>query len=488
MLGGVLATCCRFGIVSPKWLSGAIRAIVRVGRRKSDHQWRPFVEVRAWAREQRLHSGKQWREICEQGTLPSDIPRNPDYVYGNKWTTWGDFLDTGYVASQKRRYRSFEQARQWARAQRLKSNAEWINLARKGQLPEDIPTNVRQVYRNKWTNIGDFLGNGNVATFNRKYRSFSMVRKWARVQGLQSETEWREYSKQAGWLPSDIPAAVHSVYKREWKSWGDFLVTGFVSTQKRHYRPFAEARQWARAKGLKSDSDWKRRIKAPGWLPRDIPADPRATYGKEFTSFGDFLGTGNLAPSEYQWRPFHGARAWAREQKLDDSEAWRRLVTSARAAKQWPADIPSNANLVYSSEWKGWEDFLGIPRMTRRSKVEERLRHELASLLPIDLTVRRIPVPGARARNVDMCAPPLLLIIEFDGNYWHGTKDAEARDRAKTKLLAAAGWSRTATCRRVNRCRGSSSMDNAISNEPSASVRAFSGTPMCLATPDNCRS
>lgn len=320
--------------------------------------------------------------------------------------------------------------------------AEWLMLATEKRMPGDIPTNVQQVYRSEWQGIADFLGTNYVATYNRKYRSFALARKWARTHGLQSEKEWRAHAKRPGWLPADIPVNVYGVYRNDWTEWGDFLGSGYVANQKRSYRPFDEARKWARDQGLISDTDWKRRIRVPGWLPSDIPADPRKTYGAAFTSLGDFLGTGNLSSREYNWRDFNEARAWAREQQFDSMAEWYELARSAKSAKQWPEDIPINADALYMSKgWKGWEDFLGVPKMAKRSKVEERLRHELASVLPeINLAERKIAIPGERAKNVDLCAPALHLVIEFDGNFWHGTKESEARDSAKTQMLENAGW------------------------------------------------
>jgi len=405
------------------------------------HKWRPFLDARAWAHEQRLRSATQWRELHKQGALPIDIPATPYYVHRAQWKSWGDFLGTGYIASQNRQYRSFEETRKWARAQGLKSYTEWIRLAAEQRLPEDIPTNVKQVYRSEWQGVADFLGNNYVATYNREYRSFTLAREWARTHGLQSEKEWREHSKRRGWLPDDIPVNAYNVYsdRSEWTSWGDFLGSGYVANQKRNYHPYIEARSWARAQSLKSATDWKRHIRIPGWLPDDIPADPRHAYGKEF-KFGDFLGTGNLSSREYNWRPFHDARTWAHEQQIDSLAEWRKLAESAKVAKQWPKDIPTNAQLVYKSEWKGWEDFLGVPKMAKRSKVEERLRHELASVMPeIDLAKRRIPIQGKRKQDVDMYAPALHLVIEFDGSYWHSWEGSDARDRAKTQLLQNAG-------------------------------------------------
>ena len=414
------------------------RSNLQKDKPKPKSRWCSFSVARSWARQHQLLTGDQWRELCVQGKLPSDIPRTPEYVYKSRWKSWGDFLGTGAVASQNRKYRSFEDARKWAHTKRLKTYKEWETLGKEERLPKDIPTNVKQVYKAKWIGVGDFLGTGTVATYNRKYRTFTAARKWARGQGLQSETQWREYCKLRGWLPVDIPASVATYYKEEWTTWGDFLGTGYVSTQKRNYRPFDQARDWACSQGLKSMTEWWNRVNEPGWRPDDIPADPRNGYKSEWTSWGDFLGTGNLAPSEYQFRDFLDAKAWAIEQKLDDVDSWKALVKSLKALKQWPADIPTNPSRLYKPEWNGWEDFLGLSRMHRRSKVEERLKHELEIYLPIELNFRSIPIAGSRALEADICAPSIRLAIEFDGNHWH--KNNQAPDRKKTKALEKAGW------------------------------------------------
>ena len=88
-----------------------------------------------------------------------------------------------------------------------------IDLAAGDTSVGSTPTNVKQVYKSEWQGVADFLGNNYVHTRNRKYRSFAMAREWVRAQDLQSETQWREYSKRPGWLPVDIPASVHNVYK-----------------------------------------------------------------------------------------------------------------------------------------------------------------------------------------------------------------------------------------------------------------------------------
>lgn len=130
-------------------------------------KWRPFIRARAWARKQGIRSETQWREL-KRGVLPTDIPTSPSTAYKGQWISWGDFLETGRVASQKRLYRSFQEARKWAHTQGFKSDAEWRRFAAEKRLPEDIPTNARQVYSSEWQGIADFLGNDYVAIQQRR--------------------------------------------------------------------------------------------------------------------------------------------------------------------------------------------------------------------------------------------------------------------------------------------------------------------------------
>ena len=99
-------------------------------------------------------------------------------------------------------------------------------------LPLDIPRAPEQVYAHKgWQGIGDWLGTGKVATFNRKYKSFKEARNYVRSLGLRSAEEWRLFCKgeipEKGTLPQDIPAGPRDKYlKSGWKGFPDWLGTG----------------------------------------------------------------------------------------------------------------------------------------------------------------------------------------------------------------------------------------------------------------------
>ena len=76
----------------------------------------------------------------------------------------GDFLGTGTIAPHLMKYRSFEDAREFVRSLKLKSQSEWFmycigELPEKGNKPDDIPRNVYASYKTKgWVSWPDFLG------------------------------------------------------------------------------------------------------------------------------------------------------------------------------------------------------------------------------------------------------------------------------------------------------------------------------------------
>ena len=71
--------------------------------------------------------------------------------------------------------------------------------------------------------MGDWLGTGNVATKNRKFRPFKEARKYARSLGLKNNKEWRNYCT-SGDLPVDIPTNPNRTYtNQDWVGYDDWL-------------------------------------------------------------------------------------------------------------------------------------------------------------------------------------------------------------------------------------------------------------------------
>ena len=141
-------------------------------------KWRSFKEARKFVQSLHLDNWKEWRQFAKSGKLPNDVPRNPDEVYKNKgWINYVDWIGKDPKFSRIMKFRSFKDARRFARKLKLKSSKAWPKYCKSGKKPDDIPKRPAFSYKNKgWTDWGDFLGTGNIAARDRKYRSFDKAR------------------------------------------------------------------------------------------------------------------------------------------------------------------------------------------------------------------------------------------------------------------------------------------------------------------------
>jgi len=179
----------------------------------------------------------------------------------------------------KQQFRSFEEARKFAHLLRLKGQKEWKIYCKSGKKPSDIPSSPHGTYKKQFKGYGDWLDTGRIANKDRKYKSFAEARKFILSLQLKGSQDWRKFCKSSK-HPKDIPTHPHIVYKKEWKSWGDWFGTGRVATNEYQYRKFSDARELVGSLGLKNVTDWKEYCKS-GKKPSDIPSAPWATYSTE---------------------------------------------------------------------------------------------------------------------------------------------------------------------------------------------------------------
>ncbi|MCY3973661.1 MAG: hypothetical protein OXF52_05635, partial [Candidatus Dadabacteria bacterium] len=323
-------------------------------------QYRPFEEAREYARSLNLQSSTEWRRHTKQSDFPKDIPHEPSQTYkGKGWVSFGDWLGTGTVATFQRKYRSFEEAREYVQSLNLQSSTEWHRRTKQSDFPEDIPHKPSQTYKGKgWVSFGDWLGTGIVATFQRKYRPFEEAREYARSLGLKNGDEWFRHTKSLGFPKDDVPVTPHHVYRgKGWINWGDYLGTGNVRSKE--FRSFEEAREYVRSLKIKSWSQWFKYIKTSDF-PKDIPTNPNSRYrDKGWVSWGDWLGTGTVAPHLRQYRPFEEAREYAHSLNLNKRKEWLKHAK----LPDFPKDIPVTSDRVYKNKgWVSWSDFLGYKR------------------------------------------------------------------------------------------------------------------------------
>jgi hypothetical protein len=305
----------------------------------------PFKEAREFVRELNLKNIDEWRAYTKSGNKPDDIPSAPHNIYKKEWKGVGDWLGTGSVSSKDRYFRSFTEAREFVRALNLKSDKEWKDYCKSGNKPDDIPFAPRHTYKNEFKGMGDFLGTGTVASFNREYRSFKEAREFVRSLGLKNQNEWKDYCK-SGNKPDNIPRNANTTYKNEFKGMGDWLGTDSISNRDKVFRSFTEAREFVRALNLSGEDQW-REYCTSGNKPDDIPSNPNTVYKNNgYLNSGDWLGTGYIALSKRKYRSFTEAREFVRKLGLKNANEWKEYCKSGNK----PDDIPSTPWVVYN-EW-----------------------------------------------------------------------------------------------------------------------------------------
>jgi Helicase conserved C-terminal domain/Phage-integrase repeat unit len=290
-----------------------------------------------------------------------------DVPVGMKMTL-GDFAEAistrVWESVGRANWRQFTDARTFVRNLGFKSSEDWLDYCKSNQLPPDIPRSPEAVYANDgWSSMGDWLGTGRVADQLREYRSFESARALVRGLGLVSANGWRDYCG-SGKKPDDIPAAPYSTYATSgWSTWGDWLGTGAVGPGLRQHRTFKKARNFVRSLELASAKEWWDYSKS-GKKPHDIPAAPNVTYAMSgWSTWGDWLGTGTVAPASRQYRSFKKARTFAHALGLNSRTEWINYCQSGKK----PDDIPANPNVTYANEgWAGMGDWLGTGTIAPR--------------------------------------------------------------------------------------------------------------------------
>ena len=133
------------------------------------------------------------------------------------------------LEEKKEKWRSFEEAREFARSLKLSSHREW-ELYCKGELkgyppkPKDIPSAPQSVYKDKgWAGTRNWLRTKKIT-----YRPFTEARSFVHSLKLSSREEWLRYCrgemKDRPPRPKDIPKTPRQVYQAKgWRGMNDWL-------------------------------------------------------------------------------------------------------------------------------------------------------------------------------------------------------------------------------------------------------------------------
>ena len=318
-------------------------------------EWLPFKEAREFIHKLKLKTQKDWYQYCQSGNKHLKIPSAPNQIYKDKgWISLGDWLGSGTISTRDIKYKSFKEAREFARKLNLKTSKDWREYCKTEAKPSDIPNFPNQVYKEKgFISMPDFLGYKNLF---QEWLPFEEAREFARKLNLKTRKDWREYCKTEA-KPSDIPNFPNQVYKEKgWNGMGDWLGSKTVAHRNRKFLPFEEARAFVRSHGFKSEKEWLQFSKTKE-MPDNIPIYAKQTYKeKGYLSMADWLGNNKPPYGDREFMPFTKAKEFVHNLNLKNNLEWRLYSKSGKR----PYYIPGAPEQKYKNKgWKGWADFLG---------------------------------------------------------------------------------------------------------------------------------
>jgi len=244
----------------------------------------------------------------------------------------------------------FEDAREFARSLKLKSNSEYLKLFRNGKLPQDMPAKPRNAYKDSgFISIPDFLG---YETFLKDWISYKEAKKVLKEFGFESKKDF-DKAFALGKIPKNIPKFPSGVYKKDgWINWADFLSNkNFSKNNLFEKLTYNSAKIVARDLKCISVSDYKKR------RPKNIPSRPDNTFKNNgWVGWSDYLGVEIKDYSE-KTIPFEKAREFTRSLKFRTTKEWKEYCRTNKK----PSYITSNPARVYKDKgWINMEDWLGV--------------------------------------------------------------------------------------------------------------------------------
>jgi DNA-directed RNA polymerase subunit F len=327
--------------------------------------WLSYEEAKEFIHKLGLKNQAEWKEYCNSGNKPDNIPNDPYTVYKrlNQWKSQSDFFGR---KNRRGGFLSYQEAKEFVSKLNIKSKSEWFDYSKSGNKPDNMPSNLAEFYQNKgWINWGEFLGTGTIAPFNREYLSYQEAKEFVSKLNIKSKNEWSQYCK-SGNKPDNIPINLNVTYKNKgWINWGDFLNTKYVATFNREYLSYQEAKEFVHKLNLKTVKEWKDYCKS-GKKPDNIPFNPSSSYkNKGWVSMSDFLGT--ILRNVKYYLSYEEAKEFVHKLGLKNAKEWYEYAKSGNK----PYNIPKTPKRLYQNKnkWISWGDFLGIDYIANSERI-----------------------------------------------------------------------------------------------------------------------
>lgn len=119
-------------------------------------------------------------------------------------------------------------------------------------------------------------------------------------------------------------------------------------SKNREFLAFEECKKIIKELKIQSVIEYRKLKKLNG-----MPYNPEIQYKHNgWVSWGDFLGTNKVQSKKASFVSFEECKKWFKDNSIKSCTDWK------VKRKNKPNNIPTHPDKIYSTQWKGWKDFL----------------------------------------------------------------------------------------------------------------------------------
>lgn len=191
-----------------------------------------FYTAREFSRSLGKNTKAEWKRYTVSGDKPSNIPACPETVY-EEFDGYADWLGNGKSKPVKQDFRTYEEVEQYLCLHGIRIESQWRGHIKNGLKPADIPSSLSHYYKKDgftWKIFHKLIP---------KYLSYEKAQRYMQENepDVKSASAYERYSA-SGRRPKFMPSKPSEIYKDDGFTWGGFLGTGRVASQKKKLERF----------------------------------------------------------------------------------------------------------------------------------------------------------------------------------------------------------------------------------------------------------
>jgi len=318
-----------------------------------------YSQAKKICREYKITSERFWMKFARKNKKIMKIPVHPPSTYSKQWKGWKSFhgikIHSTWTIND---WVSYETARKFVNNLKLDCKKDFEKWLRLNELPNKHPHSPSSVYKNRgWKSWSYYLGHGKLSSWDitQQLVSYKEAKKYVRKMKITTKQQWVDHIR-VGKKPRYIPSRPDASYKKEWKSWGDFMGVRSLYSRFRKFRTYAESKKYAQSLKLVSSKVWFKRGKQKK-IPFDIPSNPSGTYKKEWEGWGVFLGNGiiGVIDAHKYYFPLSKIREIINQNNIKNYSQYDKF---RRAHPEFKGKLPTTPLRQYG--FTEWKEFFGF--------------------------------------------------------------------------------------------------------------------------------